>query len=83
LTGFEIIEDFPGDNDYYADMVAWISQPSQRDIGVQARIQDDLSLELRTYSDKTLKEYDRIFLSPDELQTLLEFITYAKNRWRG
>jgi len=75
---FEVIAEYPREGDEPAEIVAWISEPDQRDIGIQARIRDDLGLELIEYSDKTRREYGRIFIGRDEFESLLDLIAYAK-----
>lgn len=78
---FEIIEEYPAEPDQPATILAWISEPDQRDIGIQVLIRDDLNLDLIEYSDRNHKEYERVFIGRDELDSLLELRDYARKKW--
>lgn len=79
--GYEIIDEYPAEFEEPATIIAWISEPAERDIGVRVVVKDDLSLELIEFSDKKQREYGRIFTSRGEFNTLLELIDYAKKKW--
>ena len=79
--GYEIIDEYPREYDEPATIIAWISEPQHRDIGVRAIIHDDFSLELIEFSDAKQREYSRVFLSKKEFVTLLQLIAYAQGKW--
>lgn len=79
--GYEIIDEYAAEFDEPATIIAWISEPGQRDIGVRVVVKDDLSLELIEFSDVKQREYGRIFVSDKEFNTLLQLRDYAKRRW--
>lgn len=79
--GYEIIDEYAAKFEEPATIIAWITEPDQRDIGVQVIVKDNLSLELIEFSDKTQREYGRIFLGKEEFNTLLKFIDYGKKKW--
>lgn len=79
--GYEIIDECPAELEEPATIIAWITEPDQRDIGVQVIVKDNLGLELIEFSDKTQREYGRISLSREEFNTLLKLIDYGKKKW--
>jgi len=79
--GYEIIDEYPREYDEPATIIAWISEPGERDIGIQAVIHDDFSLELIEYSDIKQREYSRTYISKKEFDTLLQLVAYAQGRW--
>lgn len=79
--GYEIIDEYSRESDEPATIIAWISEPGQRDIGLRAVLSDDLSLELIEFSDKTNRECRRVYIGHEEFETLLKLRDYAKGKW--